>query len=76
MATSDEIAALHGAAGTTSCASAARTVIDAIVEIEIDADDLFFEEARQSSAGGVELFYALDPGGGCPVKVCGVRPWP
>jgi hypothetical protein len=75
MASSDEIAALH-AAGTTSHASAGGTVVDAIVEIEINADDLFFAETRQSRVGDVELFYALDPGGGCPINVCCVRAWP
>jgi hypothetical protein len=65
----------HNSAGATRAEDAPLTEIDAIVEVEVDIDDLFFETTRESDGGDIEVFYLIDPGGGCRVTVISVEPW-
>jgi hypothetical protein len=76
LGSTNEIAALHHAGGATPTASGETRAIEAIVEVAVAVDDLYFETTRDSDSGAIELFYLLDPGNGCSVQVCAVLPWP
>jgi hypothetical protein len=67
---------LHHAAGAAASADAAANEIDAVVEVEVPVEDLYFETSRPSDAGDIEVFYLLDPEAGYEVTVCSVHPWP
>jgi hypothetical protein len=76
LASNEAIAALHHAAGASTTPSASPTNVQAIVVVEVSTDDIYFETTRPADAGDVELFYLLDGGSGCPVRVLDVRRWP
>jgi hypothetical protein len=76
LGSTDEIAALHHGGGATATASGQALAIEALMEVEVAVDDLYFETTRDSDSGEIALFYLLDPGTGCPVQVCAVLPWP
>jgi hypothetical protein len=71
-----EIAALHHGGGATATASSQALAIEAIVEVGVAVDDLYYETTRDSDSSEIELFYLLDPGTGCPVQVWAALPWP
>jgi hypothetical protein len=75
LASSKEIAALGHAGGATGDAESREPEIDALLEVEVEAERLYWEETRSGEEGEIELFYLLDGGGGCPVDVRTNGPW-
>jgi hypothetical protein len=76
LADTDDIAPLHHGGGATATADAPAQIVEALVDVEVRIDDLYFETTRDGDNGPVELFYLLDAGSGCPVTVVAVRDWP
>jgi hypothetical protein len=75
LASSEEIAGLEHAAGATETADGGKPEIDALLEVVVDAEWLYWEETRPADGGEVELFYLLDDGRGCEVEVRANRHW-
>jgi hypothetical protein len=62
-------------AGGAGPAAGARRKVEAILEIEVDAERLYFEDTREGETGQVELFYLLGEDGSCEVTVLANEPW-
>jgi hypothetical protein len=55
LASSKQIAPLQQGGGARTSAAATISTIEAVVEIEVDAAALYFEETREAEEGEVEL---------------------
>lgn len=75
LASSRDIAVLVHGGGAGPAANAPGTDVEALLEIEVDAERLYWEEPREGESEQVELFYLLGENGVCEVVVLANEPW-
>lgn len=74
LASSREIAVLHGSAGADPSQEAALRVVEVVVEVTVHVEDLFYERDQRGEEGDMQIFYVYDEGQGCPIGDCTVHP--